>query len=70
MFKEIEVFAKDCHFNVREEAWAAVRPSVISNLQESIGILSKWALDENECIRRFASEITRPGVFGANILKP
>ena len=66
--KEIEIFAKDSHFNVREEAWAALRPSVISNLQEGIGILSKWALDENEYIRRFASEITRPrGVWCKHI---
>ena len=68
MFKEIEGFAKDSHFNVREEAWVAVRPSVIANLEESISILSEWALDENEYIRRFASEITRPrGVWCKHI---
>ncbi|MDE7333331.1 MAG: DNA alkylation repair protein [Lachnospiraceae bacterium] len=68
MLREIEVFAKDRHFNVREEAWVAARPSVISNLQESIGILSEWALDENEYIRRFASEVTRPrGVWCKHI---
>ncbi|MCR2025311.1 DNA alkylation repair protein [Anaerotruncus colihominis] len=68
MLKEIEAFARDSHFNVREEAWVAVRPSVISNLHESISILSEWALDENEYIRRFASEITRPrGVWCKHI---
>ena len=68
MLKEIEHFAKDRHFNVREEAWVAVRPSVILNLRESIDILSAWALDEHEYIRRFASEITRPrGVWCKHI---
>ncbi len=68
MFKEIEDFAKDSHFNVREEAWVAVRHLVISDLYESIGILSEWVLDENEYIRRFASEITRPrGVWCKHI---
>lgn len=68
MLKEIKVFAEDKHFNVREEAWVAVRPTVISNLTESINILSEWVLDGDEYIRRFASEITRPrGVWCKHI---
>lgn len=68
MLEEIRVFANDPHFNVREEAWVAVRPAVISHLQEGISILSRWALDENEYTRRFASEVTRPrGVWCKHI---
>lgn len=68
MLQEIRIFASDKHFNVREEAWVAVRPTVIQNLEESIMILSKWALNDNANLRRFASEITRPrGVWCKHI---
>lgn len=68
MFEEIKNFATDKHFNVREEAWVAIRPAVIQNLEDSILILSKWVTDENEYIRRFACEITRPrGVWCKHI---
>lgn len=68
MLNEIIPFATDSHFNVREDAWTAVRPNIIDNLDESIKILSKWAMSENENIRRFASEITRPrGVWCKHI---
>jgi len=68
MLNKIIPFAKDKHFNVREEAWTAVRPTIIKNLDESITFLSKWAKSENENIRRFASEITRPrGVWCKHI---
>jgi DNA alkylation repair enzyme len=68
MFENIKPFAIDRHFNVREEAWTAVRPAVILSLDKSITILSKWVIDENENIRRFASEVTRPrGVWCKHI---
>jgi 3-methyladenine DNA glycosylase AlkC len=68
MLKNIEPFAADRHFNVREEAWVAARPSITRNLEESIAILSKWAKNKNENIRRFASEATRPrGVWCEHI---
>lgn len=68
MFQEIRIFATDKHFNVREEAWVAIRPAVIQNLKESILILSEWVLNENEYIRRFACEVTRPrGVWCKHI---
>ena len=67
-FQKIQIFAKDKHFNVREEAWVALRESVIQNVEESIKILSKWVEDEDENIRRFASEVTRPrGVWCKHI---
>lgn len=56
----IRPFAKDGHFGVREIAWMAVRESISSNLEESIGLLSSWVLDKDENIRRFATEATRP----------
>lgn len=67
-FNEIQVFAKDRHFNVREEAWVALRIDVINNLDKSIQILSHWVLSDNQNIRRFASEVTRPrGVWCKHI---
>ena len=68
MLENIKPFAIDRHFNVREEAWTAVRPTIVQNLNESIDLLSKWAADENENIRRFASEVSRPrGVWCQHI---
>ncbi|MDO5046227.1 hypothetical protein [Campylobacter sp.] len=64
----IRVFAADSHFGVREIAWLWVRGKIISNLDESVKILSKFALDEDANIRRFASEATRPrGVWCEHI---
>lgn len=68
MLQKIRSFAADSHFNVREEAWTAVRPAIAQNLDKSIAILSEWALDEDENLRRFASEATRPrGVWCQHI---
>ncbi|MEO1772476.1 DNA alkylation repair protein [Candidatus Enterococcus ferrettii] len=68
MLEKIRPFAADAHFNVREEAWTAVRPRIIANLDESIYSLSEWSLSENDNLRRFASEVTRPrGVWCKHI---
>lgn len=68
MFRKIKPFAADRHFNVRESAWSAVRTRIVQNLHESIAILSAWAGDKDENIRRFASEATRPrGVWCEHI---
>ena len=68
MLENIKPFAMDGHFNVREEAWTAVRPTIIANLDEGIAILSRWSIDEDENIRRFASEVSRPrGVWCKHI---
>ncbi len=65
---QIQPFAADTHFGVREIAWIAVRPSIAKNLQESITILTTWTKHKNENIRRFASESTRPrGVWCEHI---
>lgn len=68
MLQKIIPYAKDKHFNVREEAWVAIRPKISQNLDESIKILAKWAICEDENLRRFACEVTRPrGVWCKHI---
>jgi 3-methyladenine DNA glycosylase AlkC len=66
--QQIQPFAADYHFGVREIAWLSVRPIIAKNLMDSIAILSNWAISKNENIRRFASEATRPrGVWCEHI---
>lgn len=70
MLQQIQYFAADQHFGVREISWLAVRQTIANNLAESIKILSKWTTSKNENIRRFASEATRPrGVWSEHIEK-
>lgn len=64
----IKDFARDKHFGVREISWMAVRQDIIDNLEESLTILLTWTQDEDENVRRFASESTRPrGVWATHI---
>lgn len=66
--KKIQSFAADSHFGVREICWMTVRPDISKNLKECIAILSEWTKHDNENIRRFASESTRPrGVWCEHI---
>lgn len=60
MLQNIRPFAADRHFNVRESGWSAIRQNIIQNLNESIRLLAEWTTSEDENIRRFASEVTRP----------
>lgn len=65
---QIQPFAADKHFGVREICWMAVRPKIAQNLSKSIEILSAWTTHEDENIRRFTSESTRPrGVWCEHI---
>ncbi len=65
---QIQPFAADSHFGVREICWLATRQSISDNLLESIEILSNWTTNSDENIRRFTSESTRPrGVWCAHI---
>jgi len=58
----------DKHFGVREVVWMALRPEIDKNLDESIKILSGWTKDDDENIRRFTTESTRPrGVWCKHI---
>lgn len=66
--KQIQPFAADTHFGVREIAWMVVRPKIAQNLPKSIDILAKWTSNKNENIRRFTTEATRPrGVWCEHI---
>ncbi|RQO36772.1 DNA alkylation repair protein [Chryseobacterium sp. KBW03] len=68
----IQAFACDTHFGVREICWMTVRPDISKNLDESLSILLEWTQHDNENVRRFASESTRPrGVWceHINVLK-
>lgn len=64
----LKPYAADLHFGVREIAWMAYRADVINNLPEVLKCLEAWAIDSDENVRRFASEVTRPrGVWCAHI---
>lgn len=68
MLQQIQVFAADKHFGVREISWMAVRSTIAANLDESIAVLTPWTGHSDENIRRFATEATRPrGVWCAHI---
>lgn len=67
-FRLIRRFAADANMGVREMAWMAMRPDVAANLTECIAILRPFTTDPDPCIRRFASELTRPrGVWCTHI---
>lgn len=64
----ITPFALDAHFAVREWAWLALRPHVADELESAIAALSKWVVDREPYIRRFAIEVTRPrSVWGKHL---
>jgi 3-methyladenine DNA glycosylase AlkC len=58
--KRIQPLAADKNMSVREAAWLAIRPRIITQLRESLRLLMGFSLHRDENIRRFASEITRP----------
>lgn len=58
----------DAHFGVREIVWMALRPEIEKHLEKSIQILTQWTKSNNENIRRFTTEATRPrGVWCKHI---
>ncbi|WP_299998458.1 DNA alkylation repair protein [uncultured Cedecea sp.] len=64
----IQPLADDEHFGVREWAWMAVRPHLVSNLTITVTCLSEWTRSPSERVRRFASESIRPrGVWCSHI---
>lgn len=67
-FTRIQPLAADTHFGVREEAWMAMRSSIINDLSNSIQLLKEWTKSDDEYVRRFATEATRPrGVWCQHI---
>lgn len=56
----IKDFAGDKHFGVREICWMAVRKDIIENLEATLALLLEWTNDDDENIRRFVTESTRP----------
>ncbi|MGE7093182.1 DNA alkylation repair protein [Lysinibacillus sp. NPDC048646] len=64
----IRHFAADHHFGVREIAWMAIREDLSEDIDKSVELLTAWAKDDNENIRRFAVESIRPrGVWTKHI---
>lgn len=53
-------FAADTHFGVREVVIFATKDRLVLNLDLAINILKKWAVDDNENVRRYAAEALRP----------
>ena len=58
--KRIQPLAADGNMSVREAAWLAIRPKIMTQLGESLQLLMGFSLHRDANIRRFASEITRP----------
>jgi 3-methyladenine DNA glycosylase AlkC len=64
----VKPFAQDSHFGVREWAWLAIRDRIVAEPLLALELLQTWISDEDESVRRFASEATRPrGVWCAQI---
>ncbi len=64
----IKPYAADSHFGVREVAIFATKEAIVHDLDTAITILSKWISSEDENIRRYAVETTRPiGVWTKKI---
>jgi len=58
--KRIQPLAADGNMSVREAAWLAIRPKIMTQLGEALQLLMGFSLHRDANIRRFASEITRP----------
>lgn len=58
----------DSHFGVREIVWMALRPEIDKNLLVALQFLEIWTADQDENVRRFTTEASRPrGVWCKHI---
>ena len=58
----------DTHFGVREIVWMALRPEIEKELIHAVDILADWTPNDDENIRRFTTEVSRPrGVWCKHI---
>lgn len=57
-------FAADAHPGVRDQAWVAFRPHLAAQLSEGLELLLGEAGHEDERVRRFAAEVSRPRIPG------
>ena len=61
-------YAADAHFGLREVVIFASKERLIEDLDSAISILSEWAVDSDENVRRYAVEALRPiGVWTKKI---
>ncbi len=65
---EMQMYAADTHFGVREVVIFATKESIIEDLDKAINILKKWTVNSDANIRRYAIEVLRPiGVWTKKI---
>lgn len=53
-------FADDSHFAVREWAWIGLRDSLGDGVLDLVPLLTAWAKDPSERVRRYSCEVIRP----------
>ena len=68
LLKSMKAYAADSHFGVREVVIFATKERMITDLDTSVEILTKWTTSSDENVRRFAAEAMRPiGVWTKKI---